>query len=165
MSRPRRVLFVCTGNICRSPTAEAVLRARAAADGFSVEVDSAGLTGYHVGDPPDARAQLVAAARGYNLEPLRARLLTADDFVDYDHILVMDRGHLRALERRYGRQPKVGLFLEVTPGSGAAREVPDPYSGNLRGFEMALDLIEGGVEALLSRWRGENNAPPESHGT
>jgi protein-tyrosine phosphatase len=165
MTRPRRVLFVCTANICRSPTAEAVLRARAAARGLALEIDSAGLADHCVGDPPDPRSRGVAEARGYDLAPLRARQFTPADFDHFDHILVMDRGHLRAIERRHGRQPKVALFLEAARGGGPAREVPDPYAGDRRAFERVLELIEEGVEALIAGWSGEHDAPPDSRGT
>lgn len=143
-----RILFVCTGNICRSPTAEGVLRARAAAGGYEgLLVDSAGTQGYHVGSPPDPRSIEAAARRGYDLSGLRARRLRPADFDDFDLLLAMDRGHLRAL--RSGCPPesqtRLRLFLE--------RDVPDPYYGGAEGFEEVLDLIESGCDRLLAEMR------------
>ncbi len=159
------MLFVCSGNICRSPTAEAVLRAQARAAGVDVRVDSAGLLDAHAGQAPDARAQAAARRRGYDLSDLRARPLEAHDLDDYDHVWVMDRGHLNVLRRRFGERPHVRLFLEATAPDGVrAREVPDPYSGDDAGFEFVLDLIESGVEAAVDGWRQED-APPEFRGT
>jgi protein-tyrosine phosphatase len=133
-----RVLMVCLGNICRSPTAEAVLRHRLAAAGLAdrVEVDSAGTGGWHIGDPPDARSQHHAARRGYDLSGLRARRVAEDDFHRFDLILAMDEANLADLRRlapaRYAAE--VRLFAEV--------EVPDPYTGGAAGFERVLDLAE-----------------------
>lgn len=166
MSRaPRRVLFVCTGNICRSPTAEGVLRAQAAAAGVEVEVDSVGLIDAHAGQAPDERAQRAASRRGYDLSALRARPLVADDLEGYDHVWVMDRGHLNLVRRRFGDRSNVRLFLEATAPEGVrAREVPDPYVGDDAAFEHVLDLIEAGSRAAVAAWRDEE-APPEFRGT
>lgn len=151
---PLRVLFVCTGNICRSPTAEGVLRALAARAGVAVEVDSAGLIGAHAGEPPDPRAQAAAARRGYDLSALRARRLEPEDLEAYDHVWVMDRGHLNQVRRRYGVRPNVRLFLEATAPDGVrAREVPDPYLGEAAAFETVLDLVEAGCQAAVAAWR------------
>ena len=147
------MLFVCTGNICRSPTAEGVMRALLERSGMAGEVDSAGTMGYHVGDPPDGRSQAAAAARGYDLSPLRGRVVREEDLERFDHVWVMDRGHLNRLRARYGDRPNVRLFLEATAPEGVrAREVPDPYAGDVAGFERVLDLIEAGCRAAVERW-------------
>lgn len=144
-----RVLFVCLGNICRSPTATAVFRARAAAAGLDVEADGAGTGGWHVGEPPDPRAAAEGAKRGYDLSALRARQAGAADFSRYDLILAMDRSNLAALERL---RPAEGgadlrLFLDYAPGQ-PRREVPDPYYEG--GFDLALDLIEQASDGLIA---------------
>lgn len=150
---PPRVLFVCTGNICRSPTAEGVLRTLAARAGVAVEVSSAGLLSAHAGEAPDPRARAVAARRGYDLDALRARALRPEDLDDADHVWVMDRGHLNLLRRRYGERAHVRLFLEATAPTGSrAREVPDPYLGDDAAFESVLDLIEAGCRAAVASW-------------
>ncbi len=152
--RVRSVLFVCTGNICRSPTAEGVLRALAARSGLALEIDSAGLLGAHAGEAPDPRAQAAAARRGYDLGALRARRLEPEDLDAYDHVWVMDRGQLNQLRRRYGDRPNVRLFLDATAPEGVrAREVPDPYLGETAAFEAVLDLVEAGCRAAVAGWR------------
>src|SRR5947209_5968529 len=127
-----KILFVCTGNICRSPTAEGVFRHLAAAAGLSdrVQVDSAGTHGYHVGEAPDARSCAAAAARGVDLSQLRARRVHLDDFETFDMILAMDREHLSRLEalRPNGARAEVELFLDFHPKHKGA-DVPDPYYG------------------------------------
>lgn len=152
-----RVLFVCTGNICRSPTAEGVLRHKARDAGLaeSIEIDSAGTHGYHIGDPPDQRAIRQAATRGYDLSDQRARKLRHEDFDAFDLILAMDCGHLSLMN---GMAPKDGgaevkLFLDYAPEANGSREVPDPYYGGLEDYDHALDLIEAGVERLLDALR------------
>jgi len=160
MAAPIRVLFVCTGNICRSPTAEAVVRRYLAASGLGsrVEVDSAGTGDWHVGEPPDKRARRAAARRGYDLEALRARALATEDFDSFDLIVGMDRGHLRHLERQAppGARARLALFLDFRETAGAvAREVPDPYYGGADGFELMLDLIEDGAAGLIAALRRE----------
>ena len=137
-------MFVCTGNICRSPTAEGVLRHLAQQDGIELRIESAGTGDWHVGSPPDERAQRHAKGRGYDLSTLRARQVRASDFVEFDLILAMDRGHLRALERMAPREArqKVRLFV-------AGRDVPDPYYGGPEGFEQVLDLVEAACRDLL----------------
>jgi protein-tyrosine phosphatase len=150
---PTRILFVCTGNICRSPSAEGVLRKRAAEAGLSdrLELDSAGLGPWHVGHPPDERAAAAAAARGYRLDGQIARQVTADDFARHDLILAMDHGHLRDLQRLApaGARASVRLFLDFAADAGGG-DVPDPYYGGRTGFETMMDLIEAGVDGLLA---------------
>lgn len=150
----KRVLFVCTGNICRSPTAEGVARHFIERGSFGevVEVDSAGTHGYHVGEAPDPRTVKAAARRGYDLSPLRARKLDAGDFQRFDLLLAMDRGHLELMTQACPQvyRPKLGLFLEYAPAI-EFDEVPDPYYGGPQGFEVVLDLCEAGVGGLLGR--------------
>lgn len=153
-----KVLFVCTGNICRSPTAEGVFRRLVEEAGLSgrIAADSAGTHGYHIGDPPDPRTRQAAKARGVDLSALRARKLVAADFTAFDHILAMDHGHLAHLRRMApaGATATVGLFLDDAPGA-AGCEVPDPYYGEGRHFEEVLDLCERGARGLLERIRRE----------
>lgn len=141
-----RVLCVCLGNICRSPTAEAVLREMG---GGRWEVDSAGTAGWHAGKPPYGPAIAAAAARGYDLGPLRARQLRARDFGRFDLILAMDEENRAAIEslRPEGDETPVRLLLEFAPETGRST-VPDPYY--TRDFEGALDLIEAGVRGLIA---------------
>jgi protein-tyrosine phosphatase len=155
---PTRVLMVCMGNICRSPTAEAVLRGLAQQQGLGdrVVVDSAGTGGAHAGEAPDRRAQKAAMVRGYGgITQLKARVVVDADFERFDHILAMDADNLAQLQRRCPPhlQHKLGLFLEaagVAVAVGTA-EVPDPYYGNAQGFERVLDLCEAGARGLLDR--------------
>ena len=151
-----RIIFVCLGNICRSPTAEAVVRALAARElpEVGLEVDSAGTAAYHVGEPPDPRMQAAAARRGYELKALRARVVEPRDFERFDLILAMDRENLEVLHRRAPEQARerVRLFLEFSPDS-EPREVPDPYYGGANGFEEVLDLVEAAARGLLGYLR------------
>jgi protein-tyrosine phosphatase len=151
-----RVLFVCLGNICRSPTAEGVLRALAAREApeLALEVDSAGTAGYHVGEPPDPRTRQAAARRGYDLSELRARVVEPGDFERFDLILAMDRENLQVLRRRAPAQAheRLRLFLEFAPEEAAA-DVPDPYYGGPNGFEEVLDLVEAASHGLLAHLR------------
>jgi protein-tyrosine phosphatase len=148
------ILFVCLGNICRSPTAEAVLRAAAQRAGIAsrLTIDSAGTGHWHVGSPPDWRAIAHAAKRGYDLAPLRARQVTREDFARFDWIFAMDRWNLADLERLRpdGHAGHLGLFLDVAP-SLRMRDVPDPYDGGEEGFEAVLDLVEAASEAFVER--------------
>jgi protein-tyrosine phosphatase len=156
-----RVLFVCLGNICRSPSAEAVFRAIASREApeLTLEIDSAGTAGYHIGDAPDARSQEAARRRGYDMSPLRARIVAAADFERFDLILAMDTNNLDVLRRRApaAYRERVRLFLEFAPDCGLD-EVPDPYYGGPAGFEQVLDLVEEASRGLLSHLRGKVRA-------
>ena len=146
------VLFVCTGNICRSPTAEGVLRKLAAEAGLGdrIVIESAGTDDYHVGDPPDPRAIRRAGLRGYDLRALRARQVEPRDFDRFDLIVAMDRGHHRVLSKLCPPQrvAAVRLFLDFAANDGP-RDMPDPYYGGIEDYDHALDLIEPGAAALL----------------
>lgn len=153
----KRVLFVCTGNICRSPTAEGVARHLIASGGLDglVEVDSAGIQGFHAGEAPDPRTRKAAAERGYDLAVLRARKLESEDYRRFDLLLAMDRGHLEYMTRNCPEvyRGKLRLFLEFAEGV-ALEEVPDPYYGGPNGFEFVLDLCERGVSGVLRELAG-----------
>lgn len=150
----RRILFFCMGNICRSPTAEGVMRAKLAAAGIDVEVDSAGTHGYHVGEPPDERSQQHAAQRGYDLSALRARKLVAEDFIRFDLVLAMDEDNLALAERLCppAQRQRLKLLLDYAPDAGK-RHVPDPYYGGEAGFEAVLDLVEAACDGLINGLR------------
>ncbi|HEX9708009.1 MAG TPA: low molecular weight protein-tyrosine-phosphatase [Steroidobacteraceae bacterium] len=148
-----RVLFVCLGNICRSPTAEAVFRDLARRHGaeLGIEVDSAGTHAYHVGSPPDERAVTAARRRGIEMSTLRARVVEASDFERFDLLLAMDEP---VYERLRGIAPgeqagRVRMFLEYAPHLNR-REIPDPYYGGETGFEEVLDLVEEAARGLLA---------------
>ena len=151
------ILFVCMGNICRSPMAEGVFRHHVTQAGLEgrIVIDSAGTHDYHVGEPPDPRAQRAAGRRGYDLSMLRGRQVSRADFGEFDYLLAMDRMNLRVLERlcpsRHGH--KLKLFLEFS-NDAAPREVPDPYYGGDQGFEHVLDLVEEAAQGLLAHLRG-----------
>jgi protein-tyrosine phosphatase len=149
----RRVLFVCLGNICRSPTAEGVFRQllRQEAPELQVEVDSAGTAGYHIGEPPDLRSRRAAMRRGIDLGGLRARQITPADFARFDLILAMDCGNLRELEAMLpdNSRARVQLFLAYAPDLGRL-EVPDPYYGDASGFDEVLDLTAAASRGLLA---------------
>lgn len=154
-----RVLFVCTGNICRSPTAEGVFRQRAEAAGLAdiaAAADSAGTHGYHIGEAPDPRAQDHARRRGYDLSGQTARQVDAADFTDFDLIVALDRGHERLLRRLArdgdGAADRIRLLMDFAPGAGG-NDVPDPYYGGGPAFDSALDLIEAGVDGLIDHIR------------
>jgi protein-tyrosine phosphatase len=148
-----RILMVCLGNICRSPTAEGVFRQllTQVAPDLQVEVDSAGTAAYHVGEPPDPRSRRAAMSRGVDLSTLRARQVAPRDFACFDLILAMDRDNLRALEamRPEGSRARVQLFLDYAPDSGRL-EVPDPYYGDASGFEEVLDLSAAASRGLIA---------------
>ena len=145
-----KVLFVCTGNICRSPTAAGVFAHFVGQAGLedAIQVDSAGTHDYHAGKPPDERAQAHARRRGYDLSALRARQVRRRDFAECDHIVAMDRGHLELLREQCPpeHQPKLRLLIR-------GRDGPDPYSGGPEAFDQVLDLVEAGCLGLLSELR------------
>lgn len=153
-----KVLFVCTGNICRSPTAEGVFRHLVRQAGLEdrITADSAGTHGYHVGEAPDPRSQRAAKARGVDLSGLRARRVTAADFTGFDWILAMDSGHLAQLRRMAPADATatVTLFLDHAPDA-PRRDVPDPYYGEGSHFTEVLDLCEAGARGLLETIRRE----------
>ncbi|HET9821664.1 MAG TPA: low molecular weight protein-tyrosine-phosphatase [Burkholderiaceae bacterium] len=141
------VLMVCLGNICRSPTAEAVLRHKLHRAGLAarVRVDSAGTGGWHVGEPPDPRSQRHAARRGYDLSMLRARRIAEEDFHLFDFVLAMDEDNLAELRRWQpaGARAALGLFADMP--------VPDPWAGGPEGFERVLDLAEAAADRWVAR--------------
>ncbi|MBV8049471.1 MAG: low molecular weight phosphotyrosine protein phosphatase [Paludibacterium sp.] len=155
-TRGYAVLFVCHGNICRSPTAEAVMRRRAARAGLGavLRVDSAGTSDCHVGEAPDRRSQRAAGQRGYDLSALVARQVADDDFERFDLILAADRQNLASLRRRCPEplRHKLALMLDVLP-DGGQREVPDPYFGGPSGFDRVLDLLEAACDGWIEKIR------------
>ncbi len=147
-----KVLFVCMGNICRSPTAQGVFRKLVADAGLegTVQVDSAGTHGYHVGEPPDLRAQQAAKRRGYDISDLRARQVSQDDFRDYDLILAMDWENLALMQQQCPRAHKHKLHLLMRfAGEHDAATVPDPYYGGPEGFNTVLDYVEDACQGLI----------------
>jgi len=159
MSRETRVLFVCMGNICRSPTAEGVFRHLAEQAGLAgqLEIDSAGTHAYHAGEPPDHRACAAAERRGMSLEGIVARRVTEEDFERFDFVVAMDEDNLERLraEAPAHHHGKLRLFLEF--GSSGEREVPDPYYGGSAGFERVLDLVEEASRGLLETLSGPDS--------
>ena len=150
------VLFVCTGNICRSPTAEGAFRWLVESAGLaaSIAIDSAGTHSYHIGESPDSRAQEAASRRGYDLGAQRGRQVVLEDFSKFDLVLAMDNGNLRALRQVCPREhaAKLRLFMDFHSNT-AVREVPDPYYGGSEGFERVLDLVEEASRGLLQHLR------------
>jgi protein-tyrosine phosphatase len=150
------VLFVCMGNICRSPTAEAVFRHYVENAGLSesIVIDSAGTHDYHIGHAPDVRAQHAAGQRGYDMSGLRGRQVESLDFERFDYILAMDRANLAILQylAPRGHKRQLGLFLDYARHK-SEREVPDPYYGGEQGFESVLDMVEDAAQGLLQHIR------------
>ena len=151
-----RVLFVCLGNICRSPTAEGVLRHKLQVAGLAgrVEVASAGTGNWHVGAAPDKRTQRAALLRGYDLSAQRAQQVVAPDFNHYDLILAMDLSNLRDLKALQPANGKAGLDLFLRRFDGVKDEVPDPYYDGEAGFEEVLDLVESACDLLVIELKG-----------
>ncbi len=156
MAGPTRILMVCMGNICRSPTAEGVLRHKLKAAGLAgaVEVDSAGTHGhYHAGEAPDARAQKHAAARGYNLAKLRARRLVEADYTRFHWLFAMDDDNLAHMRQMLpmGGTARLDLLMRHSRRFAGVREIPDPYYGPPRGFDEVLDYVEDACDGLVER--------------
>ncbi len=151
-----KVLFVCMGNICRSPTAQGVFQKQVNDAGLAnrIEVSSAGTHAYHIGDPPDGRTQQVAQRRGVDLSSLRARRVRADDIKQFDYVVAMDQDNYRELQAICpdGYQERLHLLLDFAPELDT-REVPDPYYGGPSGFERVFDLVEVATSALLAEVR------------
>lgn len=150
----KSVLFVCMGNICRSPSAEAVFRHKAKAQSITVEIDSAGTVGAHAKEKPDHRSLKAGEARGYSFDSIRSRKVTQSDFQDFDLILAMDQANYDDLVRiaPNGKADKVKLFLDFADNFEDV-EVPDPYYGGARGFQYVLDLVEDASDGLLAKMR------------
>lgn len=159
-----RVLMVCMGNICRSPIAEGVLRAKLQQAGLHtrVVVDSAGTHGYHTGEAPDPRAIRAAAQRGVDLSSLRARPVRPEDFSRFDWLLAMDEANLAWLQSRMpdGAHTRMGLLMEHACRHPGVHEVPDPYYGAAAGFEHVLDLVEDACDGVVARLSAELAASP-----
>ncbi|MBC8518896.1 MAG: low molecular weight phosphotyrosine protein phosphatase [Gammaproteobacteria bacterium] len=151
------VLFVCMGNICRSPTAHGVFRKMVEDEGLSdrIEIDSAGTHSYHVGHPPDERAQSTALHRGLDMSDLRARKAKERDFDRFDLVLAMDRDNYAILESytSSATAEKLRLFMEFAPDHWRTSEVPDPYYGGPNGFEQVFDMVEDASRGLISHLR------------
>jgi protein-tyrosine phosphatase len=152
---PVKVLMVCLGNICRSPTAEGVFRSRVQTSGLAekIQVDSAGTSSWHIGEPPDGRSIRAAAQRRYDLSCQRARQVADQDFGDFDYILAMDQMNLNELVQRCPPQHRHKLGLMLDYGSTGYSSVPDPYDGGSDGFELVLDLLEAACDDLLTHIR------------
>ncbi len=156
-----KVLFVCMGNICRSPTAEAVFRYQAKTSGSEdlILVDSAGTHDYHIGEPPDGRAQKIAKQHGYDMKGLLARQFNTGDFDIFDYILAMDKHNFAILNKICPPQNnyKLGMLMQYSKNFSEYEEVPDPYFGGHHGFEKVLKMIEDAGEGLLYKISKETN--------
>ncbi|EGU45268.1 low molecular weight protein-tyrosine-phosphatase [Vibrio splendidus] len=145
----KKILVVCMGNICRSPTGEAVLRKKAQQLNIDVLVDSAGTIGFHQGNPPDSRSKAAGEKRGYSFKGITSRKVVANDFEEFDLILAADRANLTDLTSQCPAHLQYKLALFLSFGDSQYQEVPDPYYGEGDGFELVLDLIEESSEAIL----------------
>lgn len=145
------VLFVCLGNICRSPTAEAVFRHKAKEMGLELNIDSAGTHGYHIGKAPDKRSQAAGEARGYSFKGLHCRRVEKDDFEKFDYILAMDSENYQNLIKMSEPQYQDRIHMMLSFGNSDFEEVPDPYYGGRKGFELVLDLIEDASDGLINK--------------
>jgi protein-tyrosine phosphatase len=152
------ILFVCLGNICRSPTAEAVFRKRARDAGLDLRIESAGTGGWHRGDPPDPRARAAGEARDYSFEGQEARRVESNDFAVFDLILAMDQRNFQDLQSVCppASQDKIKLFLDFAPHLSIS-EVPDPYYGGDDGFDHVLDLVEAASDGLIAELKPQPN--------
>nr|WP_202906937.1 low molecular weight protein-tyrosine-phosphatase [Vibrio mexicanus] len=150
MKKPS-ILVVCMGNICRSPTGEAILRAKAAAAGIDVAVDSAGTIGYHEGEGPDSRSKAAGERRGYSFRGITSRKVVDQDFERFDMILAADRDNLSDLLSRCPSQLKHKVSLFLSHSNSKEQEIPDPYYGGPNGFEHVLDLIEEASDEILAK--------------
>ncbi|WP_448555411.1 low molecular weight protein-tyrosine-phosphatase [Thalassotalea montiporae] len=155
LSSVNSILFVCMGNICRSPTAEAVFRAKANQAGLDITIDSAGTIGAHVREKPDHRSQKAGMERGYSFEGIRSRKVASSDFEKFDLVLAMDNQNLQDLLNNSPTEHhhKIKLFLEFADNFEET-EVPDPYYGGAGGFKYVVDLIEDASDGLINRIRG-----------
>ena len=152
LSNVQSVLFVCMGNICRSPSAEAVFTQKAKTQGLSLKIDSAGTVGAHAREKPDHRAQKVGAERGYSFDGLKARKVKVEDFDNFDLILAMDNDNIEEMNKIAPAhlQHKISLFLEFA-NNHEETEVPDPYYGGVNGFRFVLDLVEDASDGLIAQ--------------
>jgi protein-tyrosine phosphatase len=157
-----KILFVCMGNICRSPTAEGVFRHKVSESGLedAIHIDSAGTIAYHVGHPPDQRAQKAALKRGIDLSSQHARKVTSNDFLEYDFVIAMDSDNHYELEAicPSGHEDRLHMFLKFAQNSDET-DVPDPYYGGSNGFELVLDLIEDAADGLLEHLQQQKLVP------
>jgi len=142
INKKPKILVICMGNICRSPTGEAVLKAKAQELGINITIDSAGTTGYHAGNPPDPRSVQAGVNRGYDFSGMQSRQVTINDFEDFDYILAADKDNLTDLIELCPSHLQYKLSLFLSHGNSDHIEVPDPYYGGENGFELVLDLIE-----------------------
>lgn len=153
----KSILFVCLGNICRSPTAKAVFDWKLCQAELSVETDSAGTTGFHAGSPPDPRAQQMARRWGLDISTERARVVTPEDFTRFDAIFVMDRSNLDDLQRLRPAESRsrLDLVMSLAPDYGV-QEVPDPYYGGEDGFQRVIDMLEVAADRLVEELRAQS---------